>query len=154
MIVVRRGRPRDPARRMTEVDDVFRALLAPRGVIAPQRHGRWSPPIEAYESEDGIVVNAEIGGMSRDEIDVVIEGDLLVIRGVRPDTGPCGRRVYHEARIPYGEFGAEVVLPFAIDGDRAEATYNNGLLHIVLPRLRSRTIVPRAADETSEAVSE
>jgi HSP20 family molecular chaperone IbpA len=84
----------------------------------------------------------------------VIEGDLLVIRGVRPDGGPCGRRTYHEARIPYGEFGAEVVLPFAVDGDRAEATYDNGLLHIVLPRLRSRTIVPRESDQTSEALSE
>ncbi|MDQ4100129.1 MAG: Hsp20/alpha crystallin family protein [Chloroflexota bacterium] len=154
MIVVRRGRPRDSARRMTEVDDVFRALLAPRGAIAPQRHGRWSPPIEVYESDDGIVVNAEIAGMARDEIDVVIEGDLLVIRGVRPDGGPCGRRIYHEARIPYGEFGTEVVLPFAVDGDRAQATYDNGLLHIVLPRLRSRTIVPRDADQTSEALPE
>lgn len=154
MIVVRRGRPRDPARRMTEIDDVFRALLASRGAIAHQRQGRWRPPIEMYESEDGLVVNAEIGGIPREEIDVVIEGDLLVISGVRPDGGPCGRRVYHEARIPYGEFGAEITLPFAIDGDRAEATFDNGLLRVVLPRLRGRTIVPRAPREASPAETE
>lgn len=154
MIVVRRGRPRDQARRMTEIDDVFRALLASRGAIAPQRQGRWRPPIEMYESEGGLVVNAEIGGIARDELDVVIEGDLLVISGVRPDRGPCGRRVYHEARIPYGEFGTEVTLPFAVDSDSAEATFDNGLLRVVLPRLRGRTIVPRAPHDTSAPESE
>ena len=154
MIVVRRGRPRDPARRMTEVDDVFRALLAARGAIAPQRQGRWRPPLEVYESEDGLVVNAEIGGMPSEAIDVVIEGDLLVISGVRPDGGPCGRRVYYEARISYGELGAEVILPFAVDGERAEATFDNGLLRVVLPRLRRRTIVPHAPRDTPETESE
>ena len=154
MIVVRRGRPRDPARRMTEIDEVFRALLASRGVIAPQQQGRWRPPIEVYESEDGLIANAEIGGIARDEIDVVIEGDLLVISGIRPDGGPCGRRVYHEARIPYGDFGAEVILPFAVDGDTAEATIDNGLLRVVLPRLRGRTIVPGAPRESPDSESE
>ena len=152
MIVVRRGRPRDPGRRATEIDDVLRALLSPRG--APQRHGRWRPPVEVYETEDGLIVNVEVGGMEREEIDVVIEDDLLVITGNRPDGGPYGRRVYHEARIAYGEFGAEVILPFVVDGDSAEATYDAGMLRVVLPRVRGHTIVPRSAHAAREADSE
>lgn len=154
MIVVRRGRPRHPGRRTTEIDDVFRALLSPRGAIAPQRQGRWRPSIEVYETEQGLVVNAEIAGLLREQIDVVIEGDILVITGTRPDGGPCGRRVYHEARIPYGDFGAEVLLPFSVDGDAAEATYDAGILRVVLPRSRGRTIVARSAHPAHEAESQ
>ncbi|MDQ3654021.1 MAG: Hsp20/alpha crystallin family protein [Chloroflexota bacterium] len=154
MIVVRRGRPRDPGRRTTEIDDVLRALLAPGGAVAPQRHGRWRPPLEVYETEIGFIVNAEVGGMEREQIDVVIEGDVLVITGTRPDGGPNGRRMYHEARIPYGEFGAEVVLPFAVDGDSAEATYDGGILRVILPRLRGRTIVPRSAHAPRDTETE
>ncbi|MGI9255222.1 MAG: Hsp20/alpha crystallin family protein, partial [Thermomicrobiales bacterium] len=83
--------------------------------------------------------------MDEGELNVVIDGDLLAIRGERPDPVGGERRAYHEARIPYGAFGADVYIPFPVDPDRTQAEYRNGFLRIVLPRSEARTIVPRIA---------
>ncbi|MDQ3045642.1 MAG: Hsp20/alpha crystallin family protein [Chloroflexota bacterium] len=103
----------------------------------------WRPAIEVYETDDALVVCAEIAGMSEEHLRVVVEGDVLLIRGERPDSRQREKRSYHEARIPYGAFGANVFIPFSVDPERSEATYDNGFLRIVLPRALARTIVPR-----------
>ncbi|CAA9579171.1 MAG: hypothetical protein AVDCRST_MAG49-4586 [uncultured Thermomicrobiales bacterium] len=143
MFVVRRTKPRDPVRVQQEMEEVFRALMPGRPSAAPGQGNLWRPPIEVYETQDALVVCAEIAGMSEDHLRVVVDGDLLLIRGERPDRRQHERRSYHEARIPYGTFGADVFVPFPVDPDRTEAEYHNGFLRIVLPRAVARTIVPR-----------
>jgi HSP20 family protein len=152
MIVVRRGRPHDPDRVQQEMEAVFRTMMSPRPAVNRSATGRWRPALEVYETRDALVVSAEIAGMDEGQLSVVIDGDMLVIRGERPDPGQSERRAYHEARIPYGAFGAEVYIPFPVDPDGTQADYRNGFLRIVLPRSVARTIVPRQAriDERGE----
>ena len=156
MIVVRRGRPRDRARHAQEFNDLVRALMSPRGAASPRRAETWRPPIDVYETPDLITIVAEIAGMERDAIEVVIEGDIVSLRGTRPDPNVCDHRAFHEAHIAYGEFAADVYIPHSIDTERASATYQNGFLIVELPRLQGRTIVPTtsrdsAADSRSDA---
>jgi HSP20 family protein len=146
MIVVRRTRPRDPERVQQEMEAVFRTLMPGRPAMANAQSSRWRPAIEVYETPDGLVVRAEIAGMDEGQLSVVIDGEMLVIRGERPDALQSEKRSYHEARIPYGAFGADVYIPFPVDADRTEAEYNNGFLRIVLPRSTARTIVPRRSE--------
>lgn len=149
MIVIRRGRTRAVGMQPAEVDELFRAYVPGRPVAyAVRGTGRWRPAIEVYETDDALWITAEIAGSQRDDIDVALEGDVLTIRGKRPDTAPCETaRVYHEARIPYGEFGADVFVPFPVDAEAADASYEAGMLRITLPRARGRTIVPTRANE-------
>jgi len=91
--------------------------------------------------------------MQREEIDVLIEGDVLTVHGTRHDATSCDHRSYHEARIAYGPFAADIHIPFAIEADEASASYDNGFLRITLPRAKGRTIIPRRAgdaDATSQ----
>jgi HSP20 family protein len=143
MIVVRRSRPRDPERVQQEMEAVFRTLLAPGRAMTRGGGSRWRPPIEVFETADALVVRAEIAGMDEGQLEVVIDGDLLSVRGDRPDPRRSEPRSYHEARIPYGAFGADVYIPFAVDADRADAEYRDGFLRIVLPRATARTIIAR-----------
>jgi HSP20 family protein len=145
MIVVRRGRSHDPERVQQEMEAVFRTMMAPRPGLGRGGSGRWRPALEVYETQDALVVSAEIAGMDEGQLSVVIDGEMLVIRGERPDPGQAERRAYHEARIPYGAFGAEVYIPFPVDPEGTQAEYRNGFLRIVLPRSVARTIVPRQA---------
>lgn len=149
MIVIRRGRTRAVGMRPADVDELFRAYVPGRPVAYGSRgNGRWRPAIEVFETEDALYVTAEIAGLERDEIDVALEGDVLTIRGKRPDNAPCeSARVYHEAHIPYGEFEAHVYVPLPVDAEGAGASYEAGMLRITLPRARGRTIVPTRADE-------
>ena len=146
MIVVRRGRPRDLVRRASELDEVYRALMSPRGAVTTRSTGTWRPPLDVYEQPDSVTIIAELAGMDREEIEVLIEGDLVSLRGTRPDPNVCNHRAFHEAHIAYGAFAADIYIPYTIDNDRATATYENGFLRIELPRVKGRTIVPTVPD--------
>lgn len=149
MIVVRRGRPRSQSQRRSDLDEVYRALMP--GGAAGSRAGRaWRPPIDVYETADAVEVTAEIAGLDRDEIEIVIDGYLLSLRGQRLDTTICDHRSFHEAHIHYGAFSADVFIPVPVDGDGAEATYENGFLGIMLPRTKGRTIIPTRASSEQE----
>jgi len=150
MIVVRRTTAREFSRVQMDMEDVFRALIPSRRPVASGRCGPWRPALEVYETEEALVVTAEIAGLAEDELRVTVAGDVLAIRGERPDVHLAERRSYHEARIPYGAFAAEVFIPFPVDVERAEAEFHNGFLRIVLPRTAARTIVPRRVDAGDE----
>jgi HSP20 family protein len=143
MFVVRRTRPRDPERIQQEMEAVFRTLMPGRPAVGHPEPALWRPPLEVYETDEALIVSAEIAGMDESHLKVVVDGDMLVLRGSRPDPRHAEKRCYHEARIPYGAFGADVYIPFPVDPERTEADYTNGFLRIVLPRTVARTIVPR-----------
>src|SRR5712691_4579087 len=147
MIVVRRGVQRDPDRVQQEMEQVFRALMPARPRVAAQQSGLWRPPLEVYETDEALVIYAEIAGLDERQLNVVVDQDVLAIRGERPDRRPAEKRSYREAGIPYGTFGADVYIPFPIDADQTIAEYNNGFLRIVLPRSTPRTIVPRRPEQ-------
>ena len=139
MIVVRRGRPRELVRRSPEIDELFRAMMSSRG------HSEWRPPLDVYQTADRIEIVAEIAGLDRDQIEVMVEGDTIAIRGQRVDPAACEQRSFHQARIIYGEFAVDVHVPVAVDGERATASYENGFLRISIPRNQPRTIVPTSS---------
>jgi len=141
MIVVRRGRWRDDSPRKSEFDELLRALISPVGTVTRGSGGTWRPPVDVYEEADRIMVVAEIAGMNREDIEISLYGDLVWIRGNRPHPAGSEQRSFHEARIAFGGFEAEVRVPYAVDSDRATATYENGFLTIELPRVQGRTIV-------------
>ena len=143
MIVVRRVRPRQTTRRQSELDSMLMSMLGANPTGDRHRRPRWHPPLEVFETEDTLEVVAEIAGMNPEEIDIVLEGDVLTIQGERPDPCANGNRSYHIARIPYGPFGVEFRLPFQVESDAAEASYENGFLRISLKRVQGVTIVPK-----------
>jgi HSP20 family protein len=109
--------------------------------------------MEVYETEGELIVTAEIAGIDEARLSVVVEQDLLRLRGERLDDREGERRSYHETGIARGQFAADVYLPFPVDSDRAAADYSNGMLRIRLPKASARTIVPRRL-EPSESRGE
>ena len=150
MFAVRRTRPRDPERVQQEMEAVFRTLMPGPPTVGHHQPTLWRPPLEVYETDDALVVSAEIAGMDEADLEVVVDGDILVLRGSRPNPRHAEKRCYHEARIPYGAFGADVFIPFPVDPERTVADYTNGFLRIVLPRTVARSIVPRQPGDESE----
>jgi HSP20 family protein len=138
--------------KMPEMTAVFRTML-PSGSSRPGggAAARWRPAIEVYETDEALVVNAEIAGIDEARLEVMVDGEVLAIRGERQASCPEDeRRSYHEARIPYGAFGADIHIPFPVDDEATEAEYQNGFLRIVLPRAAARTIVARRTGGQAE----
>jgi HSP20 family protein len=150
MLIIRRTVQRDPDRVQQEMEQVFRSLMPQRPAVAQRHNQRWRPPVEVYETEDSLIVSAEIAGIDEQHLNVVIERDVLSIRGERFDDRAGERRSYRETGIAYGPFGVDVYIPFSVDAELAEADYANGFLRIRLPRSSAKTIVPRRPSEDGE----
>jgi HSP20 family protein len=150
VVLVRRGASRNPERLQREMEEVFRALLPQRSGVHVQRQGAWRPPLEVFETERSLVILAELAGIEDDELSIIADSGMVSIRGHRRDRRPAEQCRYRETGIAYGEFVADVYLPFAVSIDDADARYDRGMLRIELPRVAPRTITPRQARDERE----
>ena len=96
----------------------------------------WKPPVDIYETSEEIVVMVEIAGMSKKDINVTMENDLLKISGVRPDYSPSTKMRLHQMEIDYGNFQRIVKISFPIDTNNISAKYREGFLQITLPKIK------------------
>ena len=98
----------------------------------------WQPPTDVYETEELLVVRMEIAGMNEDHFLIELDGQILSVRGSRLDANE--RRAYHQMEIRFGEFNLEIELPAPIDPDQVSASYQEGFLKILLPKMAPRHI--------------
>ncbi len=127
-------------------DDALLSVFGPLG--ATERF--WQPPVDLCETEDALVVKAEIAGVHPDRINVSLSADdrMLVISGIRAEEEEERRarvRCY-QLEIYYGPFERHIALPpdIPIDRDHISATYRNGVLTVRLPkRMPEETIATR-----------
>ena len=111
---------------------------APRWVLSRHSHV-WRPPTDLFETEDEFVAQVEIAGMRHADFLVTLNGRQLSISGHRRD--PAERRAYYQMEIHSGDFRTDLDLPAPIQAEGVEATYSDGFLRVVLPKLK-----PRAAE--------
>jgi HSP20 family protein len=99
----------------------------------------WEPAVDLYETPEEVVVLAELAGVREEEIEVIVDGNTLVIRGQRRES-QVSKRTYYQMEISKGPFERGILLPVAVDANEARASYEDGILQIVLPKhLRERT---------------
>lgn len=98
----------------------------------------WSPPTDAYETDEAYIVRMEIAGMREEDFEVTLENDNLLIMGSRSD--PPERRAYHQMEIRFGKFATAVSLSGPLSVDQAKAEYKNGFLTITLPKMKPSQI--------------
>jgi len=94
----------------------------------------WQPSADIIETETGIVVKADLPGLDTSDIDVSISEDVLTIKGEkRKEEEKTGER-YHSVERYYGSFQRSFRLPSSVQMDKAEATFEKGVLTISLPK--------------------
>jgi HSP20 family protein len=94
----------------------------------------WSPVIETFEPDGRLVFRAELPGLDKNDVNVEIDGDQLVISGERTESEEQrrGGRVYSERC--YGAFERRITLPEGCDVEDVEASYENGVLEVSIPK--------------------
>ena len=97
----------------------------------------WQPAINAYRCDKCVRVCVDLAGVERERIDLTVEPERLILRGVRDVPEPThaeGRAVQMLAmEIDYGPFEREVRLPASVEIEKVHAEQRNGLLWISLP---------------------
>jgi len=91
----------------------------------------WAPLADLRENDDAYVVNVELPGVQKDQIDIQVQDRELTISGEITDTGN-GRR--HRSSRRTGRFEYRTYLPGDIKADEVSATLNDGVLHVTVPK--------------------
>ncbi|MFC7326835.1 Hsp20/alpha crystallin family protein [Marinactinospora rubrisoli] len=110
----------------------------------------WTPFADVSENEDGYVVEAEVPGLRKDDIDIRLDGNELIISGEVRESGEQAekaRRLRHSTRR-YGRFEYRTMLPHDIDPERVSARLDNGVLSVSVAR--SERAKPRQISITAE----
>jgi HSP20 family protein len=90
------------------------------------------PSIEAVETDKDVRVSAELPGLDEKDIEVLVDEDVLTIRGEKKAETEDKERRFSERY--YGRFERVIPLPFAVEEDKIEASFNNGVLTVTLPK--------------------
>ena len=95
------------------------------------------PAVNIWSNENGLFVSAEMPGVSVKDLDISVNGDTLTISGERGvDEIPEGTH-FHRQERKFGEFSRTIQLPFAVDADKVEASFKEGVLSITLPKVEA-----------------
>src|SRR5919198_5231859 len=124
----------DPLRDLLALHEQIGQLV---GTDAPG----WTPPVDLYENADEFVLSAELPGLSRDQIEIHVEDNRILIRGERasgPGAVPCER--FHRVERGHGRFSRAFALPEAIDIDRVSADLKDGVLTVTMPKAAGRGV--------------
>lgn len=136
MVEFRRGPFGDIEILQREMERFFDRLSSAKPPVVRFSPRVWQPSIDVYEMEEEIVVLVELAGMSGEDVDVTLSGDKLQVKGERQTCGEGTRRTYHQMEIPCGIFERTIDLPAPVDPERAKASYQDGILEIVMPKAR------------------
>jgi HSP20 family protein len=126
----------DPLASFRAVENAFSRMLT-----EPQANRPWAPPVDIYETENELVVKADLPDVDPKEIDVRVENQTLTIAGERKFEANSTDKGYHRIERSYGNFVRSFSVPNSFDTDKINAAYTNGVLTVSLTK--KETAKPR-----------
>ncbi len=94
----------------------------------------WAPPVDIYETDDALILKAELPGVSKDDVSIDIHQNTLILRGQRKHEAEVKEENYHRVERAYGTFQRSFMLPTLVDQEHVQATYTDGVLELRLPK--------------------
>jgi HSP20 family protein len=94
----------------------------------------WAPALDISERKDAYLVTVELPGLKPEDLDITMEDGLLTIKGERQFTSESSEQQFHRVERRYGAFRRSITLPAQVQADHIEATFDNGVLEIMVPK--------------------
>jgi HSP20 family protein len=95
----------------------------------------WVPSVDILERENDYHIKIEIPGVEKQDVKITVHDDVLVIKGEKKMESEKKGENYRRIEQCYGTFQRSFSLPSSIASDKIDATYNNGILNISLPKI-------------------
>ena len=131
----------DPFQDLLSIQDEMNQLFTravgqqPRsGQAESARQRMWAPALDISERKDAYVVSVELPGVKPEDLDITMEDGLLTIQGERQFSQESTEQQYHRVERRYGSFRRSITLPSQVQADAIEASFENGVLEVVVPK--------------------
>lgn len=125
---------REVSRLRREMDRLWEDFFGPGPRALRAWAGEWVPAVDVAETAAKLTVKAEVPGLDPKEIDISLVGDLLTIKGEKKSEREEKKENYHLVERSYGSFSRAIRLPAAVDADKIEARYDQGVLTVTCPK--------------------
>lgn len=116
-----------------EMDRLFADFFGPGGTAQSILPTRSFPALNIWEQDDALIAEAELPGVKAEDVDISVVGNELVIKGRRTSNQPEGVS-YHRRERGVGSFSRSVRLAVEIDAEKVQASLQDGVLRITLPK--------------------
>jgi HSP20 family protein len=119
----------DPLASVRVFEDAFTRLIN-----EPRANRPWSPAVDIYETENELVLKADLPEVEQKDIDVRVENQTLTISGERKFEEKHAENGYHRIERSYGSFVRSFAVPNTFDTEQVGATFKNGVLTVTLTK--------------------
>ena len=119
----------DPLANLRLFEDAFTRFLS-----EPSSNRPWSPAVDIYETENDLVLKADLPEVSQKDIDVRVENQTLTIAGERKFEKEDSTKGFHRIERAYGNFVRSFAVPNTFDTEKISAEFHNGVLTVSLPK--------------------
>jgi len=119
----------DPLASIRVFEDAFTRM-----VNEPRANRPWSPAVDIYETENELVLKADLPDVDLKDIDVRVENQTLTISGERKFEQEHSGKGYHRIERSYGKFDRSFAVPNTFDTEHIAAAFKNGVLSVTLPK--------------------
>lgn len=127
----------DPFRELRSLqDEINRAFSSSygRGSDNEMMRGAWSPSVDIFENKDTIVLEAELPGLSPEDVHISIENNILTLHGERKFEKKDEGDNFHRVERSYGSFTRSFTLPPTVSSENVDAMFENGILRLTLAK--------------------
>lgn len=125
----------DPFRELSSPSSLNRLFDRwPGWAEAPTTTSAWAPNVDIFESENELVVKAELPGIDAKDVELNVENNVLTISGERKLEFEDKKENYHRIERAYGAFSRSFSLPRLIDENNIQADYKDGVLTVHVPK--------------------
>jgi HSP20 family protein len=126
----------DPFRNLTNLQEQVNRLFESnfRGRTDESALTTWAPSVDIYETENELVLKADLPEVSEKDIDIHVENNMLTVRGERKFEQKVKEENYLRIERSYGSFSRSFSLPNTVDNEAIKAEYKNGVLTVFMPK--------------------
>ena len=130
----------DPFREMSALQERMNRLFSDVRAQAPVRgeeivQGAWIPAVDIFETNEAIVLKAELPGITAQDISVEVKDNTLTLKGEKKFEKEVKEENYHRVERSYGSFQRAFTLPGTIQQEKVKAKFKDGILEITLPKV-------------------
>jgi HSP20 family protein len=130
----------DEMAQMTQMSQMLARALGLQG----QQQGSgtataWAPALDISERKDAYLVTVELSGVEAEDLEITLEDGLLTIQGERHFAHDSSEQQLHRVERRYGAFRRSITLPAQVQAEQNQASFDNGVLQIVVPKMEEAT---------------
>ncbi len=115
-------------------DEAFNDFVSPLSGTRVSSTLDWKPPVDIKETDDAMTIFAEIPGLTKENVSITLENNVLTISGERKFEKDVEKENFHRIERVYGSFHRSFSLPANVATEKADASFRDGVLTVTLPK--------------------